>query len=734
MHIDQIKCLRLTITGTVQGLGFRPSVYRSATEYALFGSVGNQGDQVEIVVQGEYAQIKKWQQNWQTYLSNKVQLDSVEEAWLELQNVSSFNIIASHERPSFHIPIPRDLKICSACVKEFYDPNSRCFLYPFICCSECGPRYSILRKLPYDRKNTTLDLFSKCAKCEQDYNEPKHRRFHAQNTICPECGPRLQLIDAEGETQTTAHPKELISRLVSILRDGKVIAVKGIGGFQLVCNARNKDAIKRLRKRKNRPHQALAVMANIKHDALDLLNSDQAPIVIDKRNSDLPLDIIAPDTLTLGVMLPTSAIHLCLFGEHVVDNPFDYLIVTSANSHGEPMVSEYSQNLFKLADYVVDHDRMIVNAVDDSVCLNKMPIRLSRAYAPIEYNEHTKCDILAMGADLKNTFSFSANNKIIQSQHIGDLYNIKALQKYENTINALLRMYRCQPQILVSDLHPGYASTQHAVVLAQQKEIKHIQVQHHHAHLAALAFEHSLKECIVLTWDGGGYGNNSHIWGGECFILQNKNISRCSHLSYSALYGGEAAIKHPRKQCQARLFEAGIDGEDHTPENKFHARYPQTSSMGRFFDAVSALLLPQYAEVSYEGQAAIGLETLASTWNEDSYSLPIYWQENVVDIPPLFRTLYELSLLEPAAKVALIFHRTVAEIAWQMAQGANKISKIQNVGFSGGVFQNQLLCKMMIERFSQSSFKLHLHEKMPCNDANISVGQIVVAQWGLENA
>lgn len=716
--------LSLKVYGIVQGVGFRPSVYHSAFKRQLKGTIKNFQDYVGIELEGSEADLQTFFNQFQLELPDLAQVNKLEVEWSEFQACYSvLSIIESEKARRSCLPIPADLRTCEKCLEEFRDPSNRRYGYHLISCTECGPRWSIINSLPYDRANTAMNDFPPCEACMDEYRDPNSRRFHAQNISCQDCGPQLQVTNSKGER----------CEVGDSLKNGKILALKGIGGYQLICDARNVEAIKKIRSFKQRPHKALAVMTrgNLIADSSEQLNSQESPIVLMEEAWDLPMEEIAPDTSKVGLFLPTSALHDQLF-----DSGLDFLIVTSANRSGGPMICDNGDahsELKQVADIFIHHNREITRPVDDSV-VSELPIRLGRGHAPsvikldVEYP-----DMLALGGDLKNSFALFSGKNAFLSPYVGDLYDARNFDHFQSMIEDFLQFYQFNPCVIVVDRHPQYLSSEFGRKWARKKQVQLIEVQHHLAHAASVMAEKRLQRANCVVFDGTGYGDDQTLWGGECFSidLSAGKFERVLSTQSSVLIGGELAVREPRRQALARILELGLPVPKHLEsvslEQVFHKKVSSvpTSSVGRLFDAVSALLLPEYNLITYEAQAALGLEKHARAHVGPVTSYPIRWEGELFLANDLFKQVYlDYSRGEPSTWIAKRFHQSIAEVVKQMFERAAVGDDCPRV-VSGGVFQNSLLQEML-------SKEIIFPSRLPVNDGGIALGQGVIARKILE--
>jgi hydrogenase maturation protein HypF len=749
---------RLLVQGAVQGVGFRPFIYRLAAEIGIHGWVSNSAQGVLIEAEAARPQLDTFlaQIEAQKPPHSSIQRIVVEAipAMGTMDN-STFEIReSSHTGDRSTIILP-DLGTCPDCLREMLDPTDRRYHYPFTNCTHCGPRYSIIKSLPYDRPNTTMQSFVMCEQCRAEYEDPLDRRFHAQPTACPTCGPQLSLWDAAG--RETAIRYVALVRAAEAIRQGKVVALKGLGGFQLLVDARNSHAVQQLRERKHRPDKPFAVMMPTLGQVKDvcevsalegqLLTSSEAPIVLLRRvDRDLLCAEIAPNNPNLGVMLPYTPLH------HLVMMELGFPVVaTSGNLSGEPICIDEHEALTRLngiADLFLVHDRPIARPVDDSVVRvmagTECVLRRARGYAPlpIEFADPLPV-VIASGAHLKNTVAMSIGRQVFVSQHIGDLETPEAVSTFQYALKDLQGLYEQPAEIIACDLHPDYRSTLLAGELAEQFQKPLIQVQHHYAHVLACMAEHQLPAPVLgVAWDGTGYGMDGTIWGGEFLNIHEASFERSAYLRPFRLIGGEQAIREPRRIALglllelygAKLPDISQLGFSSSELDLLKAAYskrinaPLTSSIGRLFDAVSALIgLRQ--QVSFEGQAAMELEFVCEgITSERSYHPNMVRQEtggNILNWAPMIEgILADLAVGVNRAEIAAAFHNTLIEMIVRVAVQ----QQIEQVVLSGGCFQNKRLLEGSITRLEKAGFHPVWSQKIPSNDGGIALGQIMAAQ------
>ncbi|WP_159084374.1 carbamoyltransferase HypF [Dongshaea marina] len=625
-EVSETICqLHLDVTGVVQGVGFRPAVYRLAVEAGLSGMVQNAGGKVRIIIEGLPASLEQFKlrlpQDILRY-ATQASIDTLEANWHPAAQLRGFVIEESTSTQQMEVAIPADLVSCPECQAEFMDPDSRRYLYPFTTCTACGPRYTVVESMPYDRQTTTLRAFPLCSACEQEYTDPLDRRFHAESTACPECGPSLSLFD-ENWQALPGSAQQLIAHTHRALRSGKVVAVRGMGGYLLCVDARNPQAIDRLRASKCRPDKPFALMARdldtlrrqcqVSEQELALLTSSTGPICIlqTQPNSDLPLEQISPDSSRLGVMLPTTPLHQLLLG--VLSPEFDFLVATSGNRAGEPICrddQEAHKRLTGVADLFLTHDRDLARVCDDSLFIqvaDKMRVmRRARGIAPSPVTLHRPLErrVLAMGGDLKNTLCLGYANKAILSPHIGELSYLETAKAQQQMARILPEFLQQAPEVIAIDAHPDYLSSSYGEKLARELGVELVEVQHHYAHAAACMAEHQLDEALAVVFDGLGYGADGTLWGGEFLHLDPSGYRRLGALQATSLIGGDRATREPLRQLLNRLLELDLCDSELTAArfSEYQAFIEPTrqllkagegtesSSCGRLFDAVAALL------------------------------------------------------------------------------------------------------------------------------------------------
>ncbi len=767
------------INGVVQGVGFRPHAYRIANELGVSGNIKNTTGSVRLTIEGSKPEILSFMDRLTT-LPVGARIDSITElsrqTITDTERLADFTIIMSDNSDSATAVLPPDTAMCSDCRREIHDPANRRYRHPFATCTICGPRYSITKRVPFDRENTTMDIFEMCSDCEKEYANPNDRRFHAQTIACNRCGPILRLLDE--------HLKEVdgdpIRQTQALLRTGNIVAVKGIGGYLLAADPFDLHTVERLRARKNRPNKPFALMAKdvnvirryakVSEQEEAMLISPEAPIVIlnriDTADNTMPHNILAPDTDTIGFMLPYSPLH-----ELILDG-IDLLIMTSGNKHAEPICLTNDQAFSKLAeiaDYYLVHDREISYRSDDSLCIsiagNRQIWRNARGYTPqtIQTRHKPKRCVLALGAEIKNTVSLSLEDSIITSPHIGDMETPEAIESFEKIATTFPMFYNRTPDAIAIDLHPDMHVSVIGRRIAKKAGIPICEVQHHHAHGAALMLEHSIDSMLALVFDGTGMGNDGSIWGAELLHITPDGFTRLATFAPAILPGGDLAIAEPWRQLLGRLHQYGIEVSPDYPGLKEYAinstptmktvmeqcrkgiNTPLSHAAGRVFDSVSCALGASGARITYEGQAAIRLETLAmQSKNSEIPKVPVEMKTSMskvsdfkfqvssfellqADWKPFFEQLPMLCSKYDRSDVAMIFHRSVAVCAMQMIEYGIAKTGEKNIGISGGVFMNRILNSLLLSDASQKGIRIHTHSILPPNDGCISAGQAVIA-------
>ncbi|MDT5122188.1 MAG: hydrogenase maturation protein HypF [Acidobacteriota bacterium] len=760
---------QILIRGIVQGVGFRPHVYSLARRCALKGQVLNNTTGVLIDVEGESRTIEEFISEIKINSPPLSLIEAIErEDNLDLAHYQDFRIVESASNGEKLTPISADIATCADCLRELFDPQDRRYRYPFINCTNCGPRFTIIEGIPYDRAQTTMRDFEMCAECRAEYENPLDRRFHAEPTACAQCGPRLELRDANGLLECELRIADcgledshvsIIRNLQSAIHDGKIVAVKGIGGFHLACDALNAKAVERLRQRKYREDKPFALMASsvevirdycrVSEAEAELLNSARRPIVLLEKRADAAIpEAVAPRLDKLGFMLPYAPLHYLL-----LENLNRPLVMTSGNISDEPICyedSDANERLHGIADYFLSHNRRIHVRTDDSVVRiakhqSAIVLRRSRGFAPAPVKTAFKFEyeILACGAELKNTFCLARDHSAFISHHIGDLENLETLRSFTEGIEHFKRLFHLDPEIVAYDLHPEYLSTKYALAI-DSKQTK-IGVQHHHAHIASCMTDNRIDgEVIGVAMDGLGFGTDGCLWGGEFFVADFADAERLAHLDYIPMPGGAKAIREPWRMAAVYLHRAlgndflrleipfvqELNKKAWTTlrrmiESKTNS--PLTSSMGRLFDAVASLLGLR-SMVNYEGQAAIELETIACRECAQGYEFEIEADGRIIKTESVIQHAVE-DLLDGVStqEVSAKFHLGVARLIANVARELRDERRLNRVALSGGVFQNMLLLENVCRLLKRDGFEVFTHSRVPTNDGGISLGQAAVA-------
>ena len=748
---------KIIIKGIVQGVGFRPTVYTYALASNLTGWVRNTSSGVEIQVTGGPESLAFFLNQLRSNPPPLAKIDSfsVEEIPPLIEN--DFKILMSEPGEGDFLPVSADLNTCPDCVRELFDPEDRRYRYPFINCTNCGPRYTIIKDIPYDRQKTTMSEFQMCPACDKEYHDPQNRRFHAQPIACPDCGPQVWF---EIKGKQVSRGNDAILQARDYIQSGKIVAIKGIGGYLLTCDATNHQAVSDLRLRKNRIQKPFALMAStigniedhcfVSQDEIRILSSPSSPIVLlEKKSTSTISPVIAPGQKSLGFMLPYSPLH------HLLLEPANgypqVLIMTSGNLIEEPIAykdGDARQHLDSLVDGFLMHNREINIRTDDSVVRlfsgSIYHIRRSRGYAPTPIRiPYPIAPMLAVGAELKNTIIVCRDDYAFMSQYIGDLENLETTDSFEQTIRHMENLFRIQPQIIACDLHPDYRSSMYAEDRSCSDQVPLIKIQHHHAHLAACLADNgwdSSEPVIGVCFDGTGYGTDGTIWGGEFLFGGYNGFERLFHLAYTPLPGGDAAISKPAKSALAHLWKANIEWEPGFESTqtlteselsilinqlKMGINSPWTSSMGRLFDAVSSILgISQFS--TYEGQAAIELESQADPLEEGFY--PFSYSGDQIDPTIMWRDLIQdIHNKNSTSAIAAKFHNSIARMVLSTCSSIRISTGCMNVALSGGVWQNMRLLASTIDNLSDAGFKVMIHRQVPTNDGGISLGQIMIA-------
>jgi hydrogenase maturation protein HypF len=759
---------QIRIRGIVQGVGFRPFIYQIARKLGLRGYVLNSSSGITIEVEGLHMSVEEFIRHIRSSPPPLAQIQELIATDLDPLSEEDFVIRESVAEPGKFVLVSPDMGTCDDCWNDFGDPNNRRFGYPFTNCTNCGPRYTIIQDIPYDRHSTTMACFTMCESCRSEYENPCDRRFHAQPNACPSCGPALALAQSgsflphnDWGFGVGESPLSLLRDVRDLLRAGKIIAIKGLGGFLLACDARRDDAVRTLRKRKKRSEKPFALMSRdltsiesfsvLSEQDRAMLLSQRRPIVILRRRPDAQISAaVAPGNNTLGVMLPYTPLHYLLFSDSPNQpSEFSALVMTSGNISEEPIVvsnDDAWERLAPVADYFLVHNRDIYMRTDDSVVRGiagkERVLRRSRGYVPYPIDLNIPMlELLACGGALKNTFCLTKEHYAILSQHIGDLENFETFSFFEETLANLKKLFRVQPQAVAFDLHPQYMSSRFAQALDLQRKIG---VQHHHAHIASCMAENHLRDKVIgVAFDGTGYGTDGQIWGGEFLVADFAGFERRAHLRYVPLPGGDAAVRQPwrmavsylRDACGGRipanaLLLPSIPEKERSIVETMVARginTIQTSSCGRLFDAVASLIgLRQ--EITFEGQAAIELETIAEAGVSDHYPFEINGEEIAeIDLRPMVSQIVQELASKSQGEIAAGFHNTLAQVIVDICQRIRKSDKLNRVCLSGGTFQNIYLLERSVHGLERQGFEVYLHSAVPANDGGISLGQAVIA-------
>jgi len=745
------------INGIVQGVGFRPFIFNIAKQNNLTGWVRNSASGVDIEVTGTLSNQQVFYKQISETPPPLSQIDTIELTVIPFRDFPNFSILSSQDQKSDFIPISPDVAICKDCISELFDPEDRRHRYPFINCTNCGPRFSIIQEIPYDRPKTSMSGFEMCEDCREEYEDPLDRRFHAQPIACFVCGPQVWLELEPGEKSKVR--EEAVQEARQLLALGKILAIKGLGGFHLACDASNPDAVKRLRNAKTRPAKPFALMANdittikqyvhVSSQAEELLKSPQAPIVLMPIKGKQKLSrIIAPGNNQLGFMLPYTPLHLLLM--EPVDNFPKVLVMTSGNSSEEPILHENQtarEKLSNIADAYLMHDRPIHRRIDDSVFAfhdgGSFPFRRARGYAPNPIRLTSPVpQILAVGPQMKNTFCLTRDKYAFLSHYIGEMGNWETVQDFQSTIQDYEHLFRIKPEVIAYDMHPDYASTQYALERSTKAGLPCLPIQHHHAHLAACTAENGIspKETVAgLIFDGTGYGSDGTIWGGEILLGNSLSFSRFAYLKPVPLPGGDVSIRKPARMALSTLWAYDLPWDDRLPpvaflskqergiihnqlENKINTTL--TSSMGRLFDAVSALIGVRGC-ISYEAQAAIELEALADPSELGYY--PWHFEQDMINIKPMLESIITEVLSDtPKSTIAAKFHNTIVNISCAAAAKLQKAYDIDHFVLSGGVWQNLYLLNATIKQLMKQNLHPIIHKTTPPNDGCVAFGQAMI--------
>lgn len=748
---------KIKITGIVQGVGFRPHVYRCARSFGIKGYVFNNDEGVIVHAQSEHETIvKKFIQTITDKSPALSKIDSVSFEKIDAKKYSDFSIISSEGSGQRGHVIPPDAFVCDECCEELFDPNNRRYLYPFINCMHCGPRYTIVKDIPYDRPNTTMHEFQMCHECQSEYENPLDRRFHAQPIACPSCGPELTIYDRDFENITTDYP---VLKMVELLKEGNILAVKGVGGYHLMVDPYNTDALRKLRERKKRDEKPFCLLfesvekcesfCELTDFERALLNSPERPIVlVPKLDSDDLSELVAPNNTNYGVMLAYTPLHYL-----ILKNNFSCLVCTSANVTDRPIIYEDDlETLLQVADYAVTHNRKIHTFTDDSIVRlvkawdknEYQTIRRSRGYVPKRLVcSNNNIELLSVGAELKSTVCMVKNGSIMLSQYIGDLKNLETYNSFKEVIQHIKKLYKFEPKLVACDLHPDFISANYA----RELDIPLIEVQHHHAHMCACMLENNIDQntnVIGIIFDGMGYGTDGKIWGGEFLLGNYKEFTRAAHFDYFPLPGGDASRKKINIVAFACLLKAygnidevmknwktSLTEEEMVLYQKMidtNINSPLTSSVGRIFDVVSAIIgLCRFS--SYEGQAAIILEQAMKSSHCDlneSYPYLISFQNDqyLISLNETYLSILNDANIGLSPEIiSWRFHNTIVKIINDVCILIRERKGANSVVLSGGCFQNKFLLESTIQVLNKNGFKVYFQRDYPANDGCISLGQ-----------
>lgn len=754
------KRLKVRVFGVVQGVGFRPFVHNLAQKHGLVGNVCNKGPFVDIEIQGGEQKLAAFLRSLRKEAPARSIIRQIDTQELPIAQYNGFAILQSENTGGEVFPSP-DIGICDDCKRELFDKNDRRYLHPFINCTACGPRLTILDEMPYDRARTSMGRFPMCKTCEKEYTSPENRRYHAQPVCCNDCGPQLEVIGNESCRCADINP---IIAVRSVIRNGGIAAVKGIGGFHLCCDARNTQAVSRLRMLKGRPAKPFAVMVRdidaakrecyVDAIAEKHLDSPEKPILLlEKRCNGLVCEQTAPENPNLGLMLPYAPVQLLIFNYPDGEGFTDCLVMTSGNRGGEPICKDGNEAAIKLSsmcDIILSNNREIRMRADDSVMSlykgKPYMLRRSRGYSPlpVTFVKKSSSAVFAVGGELKNAFCLGRGDKLYLSAHIGDLSGVSSVETLDDTYKRFKKLLRIEPEVLVCDLHPRYNSTAYAKMLANEQGLPILQVQHHYAHVAACMAENNLDgEVIGVAFDGTGYGTDGTIWGGEFLRASYDGFERISSVAPFAFAGGDAASREGWRPAIGQL--AAVCGFEKTKEfsqalslcsgEQFAAQTGliksvfncvTSTSVGRLFDAASAILGLKRVS-TYEGEAALALETAAERYLADGGNHCTLPETNTNDI---IKSL-AMKVLdgEQSGKLAYAFHATLAQVVLRGCEESRRRTGLSRVALSGGVFANRLLLQLCEKNLTAAGFKVFRHSLVPCNDGGIALGQAAIALY-----
>ncbi|MCX8123024.1 MAG: carbamoyltransferase HypF [Spirochaetes bacterium] len=743
----------IQVKGIVQGVGFRPFVYNIAVSHNLCGSVSNNTEGVTIHLEGPESEIQKCIEIIRTNPPPLAQIIDIHIEKLPPDGFTHFSILESTTTTTRDVFIPPDVAICPECLSDFFDMGNRRYHYPFTTCTHCGPRFSIIQDIPYDRENTAMNPFIMCSECQREYTNPRDRRFHTQPNACATCGPHIVLCDSSGNILQTQFD-DIIIHLQKILRT-HIVALKSVGGYHLACDATNDECVKLLRQRKQRPFKPFAIMVSslefletfctVTNKEKELLQSKERPIVLVQLQKNIISPYVAPGLSYIGVMLPYTPFQYMLFH----NNTQSIYVMTSANISDEPIIykdDDAFERLHSIADYFVTYNREILSHTDDSVMyvVDEKPyfVRRSRGFVPAPlFIKQTPVHILATGGDLKNSFALARNNVTVVSQYLGDLSTPWGNELYKKTIAHYCKIFDFEPQSIVHDLHPNYFTTMYAHEYKERGMLT-VGVQHHHAHIASVCEEHKLYEPVIgIAFDGTGYGTDHTLWGSEFLIADTTSFTRAAHFDYFGLPGGENAIKDPWKIGLSLLMSGTIDDKNFFTEKKEkdfvkeiiykNINCPLTCSIGRLFDGVAAILGIAH-HISTEAQAAMLLEEYALHALNDTTTFTVPIKEDaslVIDTSYIIReiiTMYEANI--PVTAIAMRFHRAIADVTIATALKLKDLYNINKIVLSGGVFHNRILLHLISTGLQKKSFDVYIPQKLPCNDGGIALGQIAIGR------
>lgn len=744
----KIEAFEIMVNGVVQGVGFRPFVATLAEDLGLQGYVENCESGVRIVLYGDETKLKEFIEflNEKKPMPAKINRISLSKKIVRTNDIEGFRIIKSKKSGKISTSIPPDIAMCDECVDEMLSNGNRRYLYPFTNCAQCGPRFSIAYTLPYDRDKTSMDDFSMCNDCEVEFATLRDRRYHAQTNCCEVCGPKYWFVEIiEDEIISHLSGEAAIEQAINIIRAGGTVAVKGIGGVHLVCRP-DSNPVEKLRKLKDRPWKPFAIMAKdlemVKRFACvgevekRLLLSPARPIVLLRKRGNVFYDV-SPGLNTIGVMLPYAGIHYLLLEK------FPVLVMTSGNISGETLCADNLEALTKLSRLcggLLLHDRRIVNRCDDSVIkvLAGKPVfvRKSRGFVPdvikVPSESRKHPEILAAGADLKSSFGFFREGNFYGSQYIGDLSYYVNQEQYGKMLKRFEKLFDLHARVVITDLHPDYFSRALCEEYAESRGCEIHSCQHHIAHVYSVMAEKGLRKCIGVAFDGTGYGFNGKIWGGEFFFIDNSRYERLAHLRYIPMPSGELAIEKPELMAGAYLIDSGVDLKDENAYLLYEKASVKTSSAGRLFDAVAAILDVCKVNI-FEGEAPMKLESVAKehseslSWTLDKSALP--WR---VDFREMIRELYNEKEKNSISELASRFHRTLAEVILVVCEEIKELAGEKDVCLSGGVFQNKLLLEMTVALLEKRGFRVWFNEKVSPNDEGIALGQIYWYMMGCD--